>query len=210
MLIEIFGYIGSALVVVSMLMSSVVKLRIINTVGSIVSGIYAVICGAFPLALMNACLIIINVYNLFKLLKTKQEYALVDSESEDACVRYFLECYNDDIKKFFPGFARERVSGEKAYVVYCNDTPSGVLLGKERDNGIDITIEYSTPAYRDCSVGRYLYSKLPSRGVNVLRFAQKESQEHIEYMKKMGFIKEQNGYVKCLEETAENVKSHVR
>ena len=30
MLIEIFGYIGSALVVVSMLMSSVVKLRVIN------------------------------------------------------------------------------------------------------------------------------------------------------------------------------------
>ena len=53
MMIEIFGYIGSALVVVSMLMSSIVKLRIINTVGSVISGIYAVICGAIPLAVMN-------------------------------------------------------------------------------------------------------------------------------------------------------------
>ena len=41
MWIEIFGYIGSALVVVSMLMTSVVKLRVINTVGSLISGTYA-------------------------------------------------------------------------------------------------------------------------------------------------------------------------
>ena len=70
MLIEIFGYIGSALVVISMLMSSIVKLRVINILGSIISGTYAIICGAFPLVLMNACLIVINVYNLYKLLKT--------------------------------------------------------------------------------------------------------------------------------------------
>ena len=90
MLIEIFGYIGSALVVVSMLMSSVVKLRLINTVGSIVSGIYALIVGAFPLVLMNACLIAINVYNLFKLLMAKTEYDLVEAEGEDSLVKYFF------------------------------------------------------------------------------------------------------------------------
>lgn len=73
MFIEIFGYTGSILVVISMLMSSVVKLRLINTIGSVISGTYAVIRGAFPLVLMNACLIIINVYNLYKLLKTDKE-----------------------------------------------------------------------------------------------------------------------------------------
>ena len=64
MFIEIFGYIGTILVVVSMLMSSMVKLRIVSTVGSTVSGIYAMICGAFPLALMNAVIIIINIFAL--------------------------------------------------------------------------------------------------------------------------------------------------
>lgn len=71
-LIEIFGYTGTVLVVVSMLMTSMVKLRVINTIGSIISGIYAIICGAYPLALMNGCLIIINIYNLLKLSKIKQ------------------------------------------------------------------------------------------------------------------------------------------
>ena len=60
--IELFGYLGSFLVVVSMLMSSVIKLRIINIIGSTISGTYALIIGSFPLALMNICLIIINAY----------------------------------------------------------------------------------------------------------------------------------------------------
>ncbi|MBQ5897462.1 MAG: hypothetical protein IIW81_03245 [Oscillospiraceae bacterium] len=44
-IIELIGYLGSILVLVSMLMSSVVKLRIINTVGSIIFTFYAYVHG---------------------------------------------------------------------------------------------------------------------------------------------------------------------
>lgn len=198
LLIELFGYAGSVLVVVSMLMSSVVKLRIINTVGSIVSGIYAIICGAFPLALMNACLIVINIYNLLKLLKTEKVYELVDTDADDSFVKYFLNRYNDDIKKYFPGFDREKTTGRKAYVVCCDGTPAGILLGDEKNGSIDAEIDYSTPAYRDCSVGTYLYSKLCSKGIETLSFSRKESEAHTVYMRKMGFVKENDVYVKKL------------
>lgn len=198
MIIEIFGYIGSALVVVSMLMSSVVKLRVINTAGSIVSGIYAIICGAFPLALMNGCLIIINFINLYRLLKAKQAYDLVEANSEDASVKYFLDRYYDDIKMYFPEFDKEKNGETKAYVVYCDGMPSGILLGKEKEGTIDIIIDYSTPIYRDCSVGRYLYSKLLSKGIDTLLFSQKQSEVHSAYMNKMGFVKEKDAYIKKL------------
>ena len=71
--VELFGYLGSCLVVVSLLMTSVMKLRIINTIGSTISGIYAFIIGSFPLVLMNTCLITINVYNIFKLKKSESQ-----------------------------------------------------------------------------------------------------------------------------------------
>ena len=83
MFIEIFGYIGTILVVVSMLMSSMVKLRIVSTVGSTVSGIYAMISGALPLVLMNGVIVIINIYNLIKLSKTKQENDLVEDDARE-------------------------------------------------------------------------------------------------------------------------------
>ena len=71
--IELFGYLGSTLVVVSMLMTSITKLRIVNSIGSIVSGIYAFIIGSIPMVLMNTCLLIINIYNLIQLKKQNSE-----------------------------------------------------------------------------------------------------------------------------------------
>ena len=41
--LEIVGYIGTILVVVSMMMSSLTKLRIVNICGSIISTVYAII-----------------------------------------------------------------------------------------------------------------------------------------------------------------------
>ena len=67
MMIELFGYLGSALVVVSMLMTSVMKLRIINTVGSVIFMIYALIIRSYPTALMNLFLVGINIYHMLKL-----------------------------------------------------------------------------------------------------------------------------------------------
>lgn len=196
MLIEIFGYIGSTLVVVSMLMSSIVKLRVVNTIGSIVSGTYALIVGALPLVLMNACLIIINVYNLIKLLKTKQAYDLVDGSTDDALVNYFLERYANDIKACFPGFKKEDACGKKAYVVCCDGNPAGVLVGEEKAGEIDILIDYSTPAYRDCSVGAFLYSQLSTKNINKLVYAQHKTDIHVSYMNKMGFVQEKDTFVK--------------
>lgn len=64
--LEIFGYIGTFLVVFSMIMTSLTKLRIINVCGSIISAIYAVICNTWPIAIMNFCLIAINLFHLLK------------------------------------------------------------------------------------------------------------------------------------------------
>lgn len=197
-LIEIFGYVGSALVVISMLMSSIVKLRVINTVGSVISGTYAVICGAIPLAVMNVCLIAINGYNLLKLLKTKQVYDLVVGEADDSLVKYFLKRYGEDIKHYFPGYEAARAQGKKAYIACCEGNPAGLLIGEEQDGVFNLLIDYSTPVYRDCSVGKYLYSKLPENGVNALRFAEKLTEEHISYMNKMGFVRENETYINKL------------
>lgn len=194
-MLEVFGYIGSALVVISMLMSSIVKLRVINTVGSVISGIYALICGAIPLALMNICLITINIYGLVKIFKIKQVYDLVVGEADDALVEYFLRRYEADIKSYFPDFEQVRAQGNKAYVVCCDGNPAGVMLGRENDGVFDILIDYSTPVYRDCSVGTYLYSNIGRENIHTLRFSESSSEAHVSYMKKMGFVQENGVYV---------------
>ena len=97
-MIEMIGYLGSALVVVSMLMSSVVKLRVINTIGSGIFAAYALMIHSYPTALMNGFLIGINVYNLIKLSRKDKSYDLVDGVEDDGLLRYLLDYYREDIR----------------------------------------------------------------------------------------------------------------
>lgn len=71
--LEVFGYIGTALVIISMMMTSVVKLRIINMCGGLISLIYAVLCNTWPVVVLNACLISINMYHTVKYFIDKKE-----------------------------------------------------------------------------------------------------------------------------------------
>ena len=205
MIIEIIGYIGSALVVVSMLMSSILRLRIINTIGSVISCTYALIVGAMPLALMNACLIVINLYNLYKLTKTKKPYDMVICDADDGMVQYLLSYYGDDIRKIFPDFDDAEISGKKAYMVLCEGNPAGMLIGKhvegralegdESSRFLDIDIDYAAPAYRDFTVADYLYKKLPERGINRVRYRHSLSEGYEDYLRRTGYVPEDGAWV---------------
>lgn len=198
-MIEMIGYLGSILVVVSMLMSSVVKLRVINTIGSGIFAAYALMIHSYPTALMNACLVGINLYNLARLNQKDRAYDLTEAATGDGLLEYLLDHYREDIRTYFPGFAGAGAE-DRAYVVFCGGDPAGLLLGTEVGQGtLKVTLDYSTPTYRDCSIGAYLYAKLPSKGVHTLIFAGEESKAHAAYLSKMGFVKENGAYVKCLD-----------
>ncbi len=203
MIIELVGYFSSILVLISFLMTSVVKLRVINSVGGFIFAIYAMIIQSYPTALMNFCLVAINIYYLVRLKKTDKHYDLVESKvtdkgQGDSMLRYFLEHYKEDIQVFFPEFNPKQLQVDTAYLICCDANPAGVLLGKkQRDNSLEVYLDYSTPTYRDCSVGTYLYSRLPEKGIQSLTYS-KASKKHEAYLQKMGFVREDGTYVKNL------------
>lgn len=69
MIVELVGYLGSILVVVSVLMTSMVKLRIVNSIGASIFTVYALIIQSYPTALMNFSLVVINLYYLARMKK---------------------------------------------------------------------------------------------------------------------------------------------
>ncbi len=64
--LEIFGYIGTVLVLMSMMMTSMTKLRIFNISGSVISAIYAAFCQTWPVVILNVGMIVINVAQLIR------------------------------------------------------------------------------------------------------------------------------------------------
>lgn len=64
--LEIFGYMGTALIFLSMMMTSIHKLRFFNILGSVISAIYALFTHTMPVFFLNAGLVIINIVQLIK------------------------------------------------------------------------------------------------------------------------------------------------
>ncbi len=67
--IEWVGYLASILIVISLTMTDIMRLRIINTLGCICFVIYGLSVKAYPVALSNLAIILINFYNLYQLKK---------------------------------------------------------------------------------------------------------------------------------------------
>ena len=71
-LLEIFGYIGSCMILLSMMMTSVEKLRWINMAGALISAIYGAVLGTWPVVFLNMGSITINVVQIIRLHRKKE------------------------------------------------------------------------------------------------------------------------------------------
>ena len=67
--VEMLGYAGTALVVLSFLNRSMLKLRLLNTIGAAVITLYAFLINAWPMVLLNALLAGINGYHYVLLVR---------------------------------------------------------------------------------------------------------------------------------------------
>lgn len=191
---ETVGYIGSALVLVSLLMSSIMKLRIINAVGSFIFCIYAFKIHSIPTAVMNICLVGINIFFMYRLLASKTVFSCVDAGREDACVKYILEHYRDDIAKYFD--SPDISSADRVMLVFDGSTAAGLLAGVTEGDSLRIIIDYTTPAYRDLKVARFLYGVL-SRDYRRIVYTG-SNPGHVPYCLKMGYVESDGRYTLSL------------
>lgn len=195
---ELIGYLASLLVLISLLMTSVVKLRIINLIGSFIFAIYALAIRSYPTAVMNFCLVGVNIWQLIRIRRTNKHFFLLQTPLDSPFLRHFLDFYRQDIDAYFPGFRLETAGADTAFFVCCDTEAAGLLIGRETEKGtLELSLDYSTPAFRDCSVGRFLYAQLAQQGCKKLVFREC-SEKHRAYLKKMGFTPTEAGYVKHL------------
>ena len=123
--VEIIGYIGSALVLVSFLMASVVKLRVVNAVGSGIFAVYALIIHSYPTMIMNICLVLINLYYLWKLRNSEPNYRMLRLSPQDAQSRLSGVSRRRDRGRFAGNGAKRRIE-------YCSGLHDADLSGRIR------------------------------------------------------------------------------
>lgn len=196
--LELTGYFASILILVSLLMSSAVKLRVLNAVGALVFTVYGLLIGSYPTAFLNGVSVIVDIYYIVKLLGSTQDMTMARVGTGEAGLQEFLRFYRDDIGHHFGNWDFILHPEDAVYMVFADAAPVGLLIGKiQEDNSLQICLDYSVPRYRDCSVGRFLYQRLAGEGIRQLT-TPRSTPDHEAYLQKVGFILCDDRFVKTL------------
>ena len=146
--LEIFGYIGTALVIVSMMMTSVVKLRVINMCGGLISLIYSIFVNAWPVVVLNACLICINFVQTVRQLTKREDATLVPVGENDPTAKHLLNVWKTDFEKCNPDRNLEEIRDGKTHILYVGEEAIGFFIGEKNNKESGVSVLYLTPSHR--------------------------------------------------------------
>lgn len=185
---ELIGYAASILVAISLTMSSILRLRILNLIGAAVFGIYGVMIGSLPVAVVNVFIVFVNIFYLQRMLKTTEYFQTLETDLKDRYLNHFLRFHRDDIRKFMPDF--EPTSADLSVFVLRDTIPAGLLVGTIDGSMLRITLDYVIPRYRDFKIGRYLFEEcsdvFTEKGIREI-VTPAGTPAHASYLERLGF-----------------------
>ncbi|RMF55545.1 MAG: hypothetical protein D6746_13460 [Bacteroidetes bacterium] len=196
-LYEIIGYVASVLVAVSLMMRSILKLRIINMLGAITFVIYGLLIEAYPVVLVNFIIVLINLYYLRELFGRKEAFSLLEVAPDDGYLRRFLEQHAALIAKDQPGFDFRPDAVSVAFFILRDAVPAGLFIGERvGDDTLHVHLDFVIPGYRDYRAGRYVFEEkrafFRAAGIRYL-VADDGSPAHRRYLRRMGFVPVEEG-----------------
>jgi GNAT superfamily N-acetyltransferase len=189
--LEWLGYISSVIVAVSLLMSSIIKLRWYNLIGSILFAIYGFMIEALPVALINTVIVFINIYYLYKIYTEKEYFKLIEIDVESKYLHNFYDFYKNDITKYFPDFKFTLQGTEVSFYILRNMVAAGIFIASVHDEeSLMINLDFVMPEYRDFKIGKFIFEDnakyFNDRGYyKLLCYATNKEQQV--YLRKMGF-----------------------
>lgn len=190
-LFEWIGYAASLIVAISLLMSSIVKFRWINLLGSALFAAYGFLIQAWPVCFFNSAIVFINLYFLYKIYSRKDEFKIIKTSENESLLHEFVNFNKKEIEKISPDFDFKLSDKEYNYFITRNMVLVGLFLAKkESDNALTVSLDFVTPQYRDFKNGSFLYQflaeTLQKYGINTLNAIGK-TPAHQQYLKEMGF-----------------------
>lgn len=188
---ELIGYAASALIVISLLMNSLLRLRIIGLFGAITFTVYGLLIGAFPIVVANGTIIGIQVFHLTRMLRQRAANAYFEAlevPADSPVLRRFVDFHADDARRFQPDFPGLR-GGELALLILRDAVPAGVVIAEVHGDEARVILDYVVPEHRDLRPGRFLWEEsdaFTSRGIRRVTTTA-PTRDHERYLASVGF-----------------------
>lgn len=162
--LDALGWLGSAVLVFSLMQARVLRFRLINLAGSVLLVIFNALIPVWPMVAMNVVLAAINVWFIVKLARQRHDdaaYEVLEVNHDDAYLRHVLRVHSKDIRHFFPDAAWDgEVPGRSAFLIQRGDETVGVVLARDAGDGVaQIELDYVTPRFRDFTPGEFVYRR---------------------------------------------------
>jgi hypothetical protein len=173
--LDIFGWISSILVVLSLMQARVLRFRWMNLIGAAMATVVNALLGIWPFAAMNGVIAVIDVYWIWRLTRERHDeavYEVVEVGVDDAYLRHVLGVHARDLAATHPGFSLADISrppvqvelgetGERsAFLVLRGDETVGMVLVRDAGSGTgEVELDYVTERFRDFTPGEFVYRK---------------------------------------------------
>jgi hypothetical protein len=195
-ILELLGYTASALIAVSMLMNSILRLRLFNMAGAVGFAIYGLCIGAYPVTVLNGITVMVNAFYLVRMLRAKQYYQLLKLRPDSVYLPYFLDFYGTEIRRILPTFLHQPSENQIALFILRDCNPVGVFIAEPEPGGVlRVVLDFVVPSYRDLKIGKFLFVEqagfFRERGIREIIIAPR-TREFGAYLVKVGF--EQTGH----------------
>jgi hypothetical protein len=194
--LEWIGYIASAVIALSLLITNVWYFRWINMIGAFLFSMYGLLIGSMPVALLNGLITGIDLYFIIQMTnKVDYFHYLTVTYQDSPFLRYFLRYYSRDISFHFPRFNLDNLSPDQKYTFILRNAVSvGLFSYHVAGDCAEIDLDYTVPAYRDLKNTRYLIrdalaKDFTAQGIKRLCIFSTVP-KHVDYIKKLGFAED--------------------
>ncbi len=174
--LEVVGWVGSGIVVWSMMQQRILRLRVYNLIGCLVQVLYNGVLGVWPVVALNVVLAVVQVINLTRLVRDRDDpeaYSVAEVPARGPLLAQLVDRHRADVARFHPGFT-EPSQGADAFVVMSGDEVVGWVVVHDDDGVAQIELDYVTERFRDLTPGRFVFRRsgvLAERGYRAVASA---------------------------------------
>jgi len=198
--LDLFGWAGSALLIVSLLQARVLRFRVLNLTAGLMLVAFNALIAVWPMVAMNIATSGINVWFIVRMLRERHDEAafrVLAVRSDDVYLAYVLSVHGADVLRHQPDFTWDGVPREerRPFLVLKGDETVGVVIMRTEGDVARVELDYVTKRYRDFSPGEFVWreSGLLSR-LGISRVVTSPTMVD-PYYERVGFRREGASYV---------------
>lgn len=195
-MIELIGYLSSALVVVSLLMTRILRLRVIGLIGSTTFLIYGLLIGSLPIVITNVVIMIINSTFLWRATQMTEWFSLLEVRPDSRYLGEFLRFHHERILVNQPDWDGVVADTDLAVLVLRDMQPAAVIVGSVGTGAMELRLDFAIPQFRDYRMGKFLYNSSSRFFINknITTIATSaRTKRYMGYLEKVGFTESAPG-----------------